>query len=101
MKTLTFIRGPNDRITVECATGEVPIHTRCAYCRHCAGIRIGKRITPSPIVQAYKKVKHGRAADEELLNAGMMFNTLVSDPRAEAIECADEKETGYARITTR
>ncbi|MCP1663072.1 MAG: hypothetical protein D5R99_01040 [Methanocalculus sp. MSAO_Arc1] len=101
MKTLPFNRGPNDRITVQCATGEVPVHTRCAYCRHCAGIRIGKRVTPNPITQTYGKVKRSMSVDEELINAGLMFNTLAADPRAEAIECADEKETGYARITAR
>ncbi|MDO8842015.1 MAG: hypothetical protein Q7J09_11330 [Methanocalculus sp.] len=100
MKTLPFIRGPNDRITVQCATGEVPVHTRCAYCRHCHGIRVQKRLTPSPITQAYQKIQRGQASDQELLNAGLMFNTLVADARAEAIECGDEKGEGYCRITS-
>jgi hypothetical protein len=101
MKTLPFIRGANDRITVECATGEVPIHTRCAYCKYCIGIRVQKRLTPSPIAQIYQKVQRGQASDQELLTAGMMFNTLVADPRAEAIDCGDEKGEGFSRMTSR
>jgi len=101
MKTLPFIRGPNDRITVECATGEVPIHIRCAYCKHCAGIRVAKRLTPSPLVQTHEKLRRGRASDQDLLTAAMMFNQLITDPRAEAIECADEKGVGFTHLSAR
>jgi len=95
MKTLPFIRGKNDRITVECATEEVSIHTRCVHCIHCAGIRDGKRIVPNPYALEFKKQGRGSANAFELLTAQTMFNSIVANPSANAIECADEKGEGF------
>ncbi|MCQ1539282.1 hypothetical protein FTO68_09850 [Methanocalculus taiwanensis] len=101
MKTLPFIRGKNDRITVECATGEVPIHTRCVHCIHCAGIRDAKRLVPNPYAQEFQKQRRGSSNEFELLTAQTMFNTIVAKPSADAIECADEKGEGFHPLWAR
>ncbi len=97
MKILDFFRSPpSDRITVQCADGEVEVHSHCAYCTHCAGVRIGKRSMPNPILQAYKDVRRGTAPDEALMNAAMMFNTLVRD--GDAIACDDDGNEGFSSL---
>jgi hypothetical protein len=76
MKTLEFHRDEKkSRVNVACADGEVSVYSQCAYCKHCKGILVGK------------------APDESLMNAAMMFNTLVRD--GSAIECDDDANEGF------
>ncbi|MGE5831460.1 MAG: hypothetical protein ACM3X8_00915 [Methanomicrobiales archaeon] len=97
MKVLSFSRSPlSERVTVQCADGEVTVHSHCAYCTHCAGVQIGKRSMPSPILSAYKDVRRGTAPDEALMNAGMMFNTLIRD--GDAINCDDDGNEGFSSM---
>jgi hypothetical protein len=94
MKTLEFHRNEKkDRVTVTCADGEVSVYSHCAYCIHCKGVRVGKRVTPTPQSQAYTDIRRGTVPDENLMNAAMMFNTLVRD--GSAIECDDDANQGY------
>jgi len=94
MKTLEFQRDEKkDRVTVACADGEVSVYSHCAYCIHCKGVRVGKRLTPTPQSQAFLDIRRGTAPDENLMNAAMMFNTLVRD--GSAIECDDDANQGY------
>ena len=94
MKTLEFHRDEKkDRVTVACADGEVSVYSHCAYCIHCKGVRVGKRLTPTPQSQAFLDIRRGTAPDENLMNAAMMFNTLVRD--GSAIECDDDANQGY------
>jgi len=46
-----------------------------------------------PQMQALNDMKRGAAADENLMNAAMMFNTLVRD--GTALECDDDGNRGY------
>jgi len=97
MKNLALFRAPpSDRVTVMCADGEVATHTHCAYCTHCTGVLVGKRSIPSPILQAYKDVRRGTVADEALMSAAMMFNTLVRD--GDAILCDDDGNEGFSSL---
>jgi hypothetical protein len=47
----------------------------------------------NPIKKRLQEVKRGFAADDDLLNAGIMFNTLIRD--GDAIECDDDRNEGY------
>jgi hypothetical protein len=95
MKTLPISRDEKkSKALVECATGEVSVHTKCAYCMHCYGIRMGPRVYPSPQDQALQAIRQGRAQDEALMEAALQFNTLVRD--GEAIECNDDAGEGYS-----
>ncbi|KLK89337.1 hypothetical protein SZ63_02650 [Methanoculleus sediminis] len=97
MKILEFHRDDgSDRVTVACADREVSVHSHCGYCRHCAGVRVGKRTIPTPQRQALSGVRLGGNPDENLLNAAMMFNTLVRD--GTAIECEDDAGEGFASM---
>jgi hypothetical protein len=93
MKSLELHRDEKkDRISVDCATGVVSVHSRCAYCVHCRGIRSGPRVYPTP----QEQVMEGRVKgpfDEALMQAAMHFNTLIRD--ASAIECDDDANEGY------
>ena len=94
MKTLEFHRDDaKDRVTVACADREVSVYYYCGYCRHCAGVRVGKRVIPTPQRQALFGVRQGGSLDENLLNAAVMFNTLVRD--GSAIECEDDAGEGF------
>jgi hypothetical protein len=94
MKTLPFQREEKkDRVTVACADGNVSVYSHCAYCRHCKGVRAGSRVVPTPQMQALNDIRRGVSADENLMNAAMMFNTLVRD--GSAIECDDDANNGY------
>jgi hypothetical protein len=94
MKILEFHRDDTkDRVTVACADGEVSVHSHCGYCRHCAGVRVGRRTIPTPQRQALSGVRQGANPDENLLNAAVMFNTLVRD--GAAIECEDDAGEGF------
>jgi hypothetical protein len=97
MKNLPLFRNPpSDKVTVQCADGEVSVHSHCASCSHCAGIRVGKRSIPSPVLQSYKEVRRGTGPDDALMNAAMMFNTLVRD--GDAIECDDDGNGGFSSL---
>ena len=97
MKTLVLQRNEKTgQVTVQCADGEVSVYSHCEYCRHCAGVRVGKRVIPSPITQALKEVKRGTSPDESLMNAAMMFNTLVRD--GSSLECGDVENRGFKRL---
>jgi hypothetical protein len=95
MKTLAFQRDEKkNRVTVACADGEVSVYSHCAYCRHCTGVRVGNRVVPTPQMQALSDVRRGSSsADENLMNAAMLFNTFVRD--GSAIECDDDANRGY------
>lgn len=100
MKTLPFKReeARND-VLVECADGPLSVYRKCGMCRHCAGVRVGKRVIPSPQRQKVDGVRRGTVADDDLLNAQIMFNTLVRD--GEAIECDDDGNEGFRSLYTR
>ncbi|MDD1677833.1 MAG: hypothetical protein LUO93_01445 [Methanomicrobiales archaeon] len=97
MKTLAF--HPDERkqhVTVDCADGELSVYRYCAFCAHCAGVRVGGRMVPSPQKQAMNEVRNRGGGDEALLQAAMMFNTLVRD--GTAIECDDDANQGFRSL---
>jgi len=97
MKTLEFVRDEKKgRVTVPCADGPVSVTSKCAYCRHCTGIVVGKRTAPAPQKDALDAIRSGRGSDDTLMNAAMMFNTLVRD--GHAIACDDDANGGYAKL---
>ena len=97
MKTLQFARDEKkNRVTVGCADGNVSVYSQCAYCRHCKGIWVGKRLAPAPQVQALADLRLGSSGDEALMNAAMMFNTLVRD--GSAVECDDNANEGFRKL---
>ena len=97
MKTLEFVRDEKkDRVTVACADGMVSVSSRCAYCRHCTGVVVGKRIAPSPQKEALEAIRKGSGSDDNLMTAAMMFNTLVRD--GSAIACDDDANTGFKKL---
>jgi hypothetical protein len=97
MKTLPFQRDEKkQRVTVACADGDVSVYSHCAYCRYCSGVRVGNRLTPAPQNQALNDVRKGRASDDNLMNAAMLFNTLVRD--GSAIECTDDANQGFSNL---
>ncbi len=94
MKTLSLQRNEKKtRITVKCADGDVSVYSHCAYCKHCKGVRAGSRVVPTPQMQAISDIRRGVATDENLMNAAMMFNTLIRD--GSDIECDDDGNGGY------
>ena len=96
MKTLEFHRDEkNDRITVSCADGEVSVYSHCEYCRRCKGIVVGKRTVDNPLIKAGADLRRGTTGDDSLMNAAMMFNTLVRD--GAAIACDDDANQGFQR----
>jgi len=97
MKTLQFERdAKKNRVTVPCADGNVSVYSQCAYCRHCKGIWAGKRLAPAPQVKALADLRLGSAGDDTLMNAAMMFNTLVRD--GSAVECDDDANEGFRKL---
>lgn len=97
MKTLEFVRDTKkDRVTVACADGMVSVSSKCAYCRHCTGIVVGKRVAPAPQKEALDAIRNGTGSDESLMTAAMMFNTLVRD--GNAIACDDDANTGFLKL---
>lgn len=96
MKSFPFIReSTSDRVYVECASGKLPVHTRCAYCIHCKGIQLGARIMPSPYEQSAIQIRTGSMPPESLMDAAMQFNSLVRD--GTALACDDDSEEGYTQ----
>ena len=97
MKTLLFQRDEKkNRVTVTCADGDISVYSHCAYCRHCKGIWVGKRLIPSPQIQALSELKKGSGDDNSLMNAAMMFNTLVRD--GASLDCDDDENQGFRRM---
>ena len=97
MKTLPFQRDDKkQRVTVACADGDVSVYSHCAYCRFCTGVRVGNRLTPAPQSQALGDVRKGRASDDNLMNAAMLFNSLIRD--GSAIECSDDENRGFSNL---
>jgi hypothetical protein len=96
MKTLQFQRDEGkQKITVPCADGNKSVYSYCGYCGHCKGIWVKSRLVPIPQAQALADVKRGVGADENLMNAAMLFNTHVRD--GTAIECDDDTNSGFVR----
>jgi len=94
MKTLPFQRDEKkNRVMVTCADGDISVYSHCAYCRHCKGIWVGKRLVPSPQIQVLSELKKGTADDDSLMNAAMMFNTLIRD--GSSLDCDDDENQGF------
>jgi len=94
MKTLPFHRDEKkNRVTATCADGDISVYSHCAYCRHCKGIWVGKRLVPSPQIQVLSELKKGTAGDDTLMNAAMMFNTLIRD--GSSLDCDDDENQGF------
>ncbi|MFY9800501.1 MAG: hypothetical protein WAK10_04555 [Methanoregula sp.] len=97
MKTLPFQRDEKkSRVTVTCADGDISVYSHCAYCRHCKGIWVGKRLVPSPQIQVLSEFKKGSSGDDTLMNAAMMFNTLIRD--GSSLDCDDDGNEGFRRL---
>jgi len=94
MKTLVFQRDEKkNKVIVTCSDGDVSVYSHCAYCKQCKGVRVGNRVVSTPQMQALNDVRKGVAGDDNLMNAAMLFNTLIRD--GTAIECADDDNRGY------
>lgn len=94
MKSLPIIRETaTDKVQVECASGKLAVHTRCAFCIHCKGVKIGARIMPSPYETVSGQIKTGAMPPEALMEAALQFNTLVRD--GSEISCNDDEGIGY------
>ena len=65
----------------------------CAYCRYCKGIWVGKRCVPTPQAHALSELKKGTTGDDSLMNAAMMFNTLIRD--GSSLDCEDDENQGF------
>ena len=63
---------------------------------HCKGIWVGKRLVPSPQIQVLSELKKGSANDDSLMNAAMMFNTLIRD--GSSLECGDDENQGFSGL---
>ncbi len=97
MKTLAFQRDiTKNRVTVECTGCNVSVYSACAYCRHCKGILVGTRLSPSPQLKALEDLRYRGSADDTLMNAAMMFNTLVRD--GTSVECDDDNNEGFQKL---
>lgn len=97
MKSLPFNRNESThQVTVECADGEVSVYTRCAYCSHCESVQVGRRAIPASQKQVLREMRIGVSTDEGLMNAAMMFNTLVRD--GSAILCNDDANEGFRSL---
>ena len=94
MKSLPFLRdSATDKVEVECASGKLAVHTRCAFCTHCKGVKVGARIMPSPYETISSQIRTGVMPPEALMEAAMQFNTLVRD--GTELACDDDAGAGY------
>ncbi|MBN2734936.1 MAG: hypothetical protein JXQ82_08795 [Methanomicrobiaceae archaeon] len=97
MKLLALNRDEEkQKVTVKCAGKDVSVYSRCAYCKYCEGVQVGKRMIKSPQKEKMTGIKSGRTPDEELMNAAMMFNTLIRD--GSDIVCSDDSEKGFTTM---
>jgi len=97
MKSLTLNRDEKkQKVTVKCAGKDVSVYSRCAYCKFCEGVLVGKRVIKTPQKEKMTEIKKGRTPDEELMNAAMMFNTLIRD--GSEIICSDENDQGFTSM---
>jgi hypothetical protein len=97
MKTIPFQRDSGkNQVMVDCTGDKVSVYSTCAYCRHCRGIRVGNRVAPAPQARALTDLRQRGAADEVMMEAALMFNTLVRD--GSAVECDDDSNEGYMRL---
>jgi len=97
MKTLVFERDEKkNRVTVACKTGHISVYSYCAYCRHCKGVQVGNRVAPAPQSKALTDVRKGSVSDDILMNAAMMFNSLIRE--GSGIVCDDDSNSGYATL---
>jgi hypothetical protein len=53
-------------------------------------------VAPTPQKDALDAIRQGKGSDEGLMNAAMMFNTLIRD--GSAIACDDDANTGYVAL---
>ncbi|KUG15550.1 hypothetical protein ASZ90_014795 [hydrocarbon metagenome] len=81
------------RATVGCADGTVSVHSHCASCVHCRGVRIGQKLYPAPQESVLRSFSGSGSSDEALMAAAMQFNSLVKD--GTAIDCDDDAGTGF------
>jgi len=94
MKSLPILRDmTTDKVQVECASGNLAVHTRCGLCIHCKGVKVGARIMPSPYDLIAGQIRTGAMPPEALMEAAMQFNTLVRD--GTEIACDDDSNVGY------
>jgi hypothetical protein len=54
---------------------------------------VGKRLVLPPQTQVLSELKKGNAGDDSLMNAAMMFNTLVRD--GSSLDCDDDENQGF------
>ena len=57
---------------------------------------MGKRLVPPPQIQVLSELKKGNAGDDSLMNAAMMFNTLIRD--GSSLDCDDDENQGFRRL---
>jgi hypothetical protein len=57
---------------------------------------VGKRLVSPPQTQVLSELKKGTAGDDSLMNAAMMFNTLIRD--GSSLECDDDENQGFRRL---
>ncbi|MFH0967127.1 MAG: hypothetical protein V1862_05540 [Methanobacteriota archaeon] len=94
MKSLLILRDTETiKVQVECAAGKLAVHTKCAFCIHCKGVKVGARIMPSPYDTISSQIRTGAMPPEALMEAALQFNTLVRD--GTEIACDDEAGVGY------
>lgn len=97
MKTLPMKRDQSgQKVTVACADKEVSVYSHCAYCKHCEGVQIRKRVIPTPQKDKISGISKGTSEDDDLLNSQMMFNTLIRD--GDSIVCSDDENQGYTSM---
>lgn len=101
MKSLPLDRKPSGKATVICCGKEVSVHSTCIFCSKCAGIRTNRRVTPNPYAVALRGSKGGMSYDEQLMEAMIMFNTVIEDKNSTDIECSDDEGCGYVPLTRR
>ncbi|MDD1672544.1 MAG: hypothetical protein LUO82_06050 [Methanomicrobiales archaeon] len=97
MKTLPFHTDEKrQQVSVDCADGRRSVYRYCAFCGHCAGIRVRGRMMPSPQRQALADMKTRAAGDDAMLQAAMMFNSFIRE--GTAIECDDDANQGFVTL---
>ena len=101
MKSLPLTKKSNGKVTVICQNTEISVHSTCVFCQHCNGIRVNKRVSPNPYATTLRNSRGGLGMDQQLMEGLMLFNTIVSDNNATDIECDDDNNTGFTKISLR